>query len=84
MKYHIELPDWMVEESENLYSDSYKLGELSTINDTFYPGQGFHLFEDIVERFPERLDDVKIISDRGEGLSVEEFVEKLEQWTVLL
>lgn len=84
MKYYIELPESMVKESENLYSDNYKLGELSTINGTFYPGQGFHLFEDLVERFPDRLEEVDIISDRGTELSVEDFVEKLDEWTVLL
>lgn len=84
MKYYIELPEWMVEEAENLYSDNYKLGELSTINGTFYPGQGFHLFEDLVERFPEKLEEIEIKSDRGDSLSVEDFVEKLEEWTVLL
>lgn len=84
MKYYIELPESMIKESENLYSDNYKLGELSTINGTFYPGQGFHLFEDLVERFPDRLEEVDIISDRGTELSVEDFVEKLDEWTVLL
>ena len=84
MKYYIELPDSMVEESENLYSDNYKLGELSTINGTFYPGQGFHLFEDLVERFPDRLEEIEIKSDRGQSLTVNEFVENLEDWTVLI
>jgi len=84
MKYFILLPEQMVKESENLYSDNYMLGELSTFNGTFYPSQGFHLFEDIAERFPNKLEEVEIKSDKGDDLSVEEFVDKLEDWTVLL
>lgn len=82
MKYYIELPDHIVEQGSNIHNDTYQLGEESF--DTFYTDQGFHLFQDIVERFPDELESISIVASDGTSLGVEEFVDKLQEWTVLL
>lgn len=82
MTYYILLPDSLIEEDNNLHSPRYKIGEESF--DTFYPDQGYHLFEDIVERFPDLLEEVKIRTDQGDELSPEEFMEVLEELETVL
>lgn len=77
MTYYILLPESLIEEDNNLHSTQYKIGEESF--DTFYPDQGYHLFEDIVERFPDLLEEVEIKTDQGDELSPEEFMKKLEE-----
>jgi len=82
MKYYMELPEHVVEAGTNLHTDTYELGEESF--GTFYAGQGFHLFEDLVERFSDELENIVIVASDGTRLGVEEFVDLLEEWTVLI
>lgn len=82
MKYHILLPQELIESENNLNSTDYLLGEESF--GTFYPDQGYHLLEDLVERFPELLPHVKIKSSDGDELGVEEFLDHLDELTVLV
>lgn len=83
MTYYIKVPSQLVEsENTNLHTDEYKLGEESF--GTFYPSQGFHLFEDFADRFPDLLEEVEIRTDQNEELTPEEFVKKLEELTVLV
>jgi len=76
MTYYILLPESLVEGENNLHSTRYKIGEESF--DTFYPDQGYHLFEDVVGRFPDLLEEIEIRTDQGDELSPEEFMNKLE------
>lgn len=80
MKYYLELSEELVEHGANLHNDTYKLGEESF--GTFYAGQGFHLFEDLVDK--DELEHISIVASDGTSLGVEEFVDQLEEWTVLV
>ena len=83
MTYYIKIPERLVEsENTNLHTEEYELGEESF--GTFYPSQGFHLFEDLADRFPDLLEEAEIRTDQGEELTPEEFLEKLEDLTVLI
>lgn len=82
MTYYIKVPQELVEGDTNLHTDEYKLGEESF--GTFYPDQGYRLFEDFAERFPEVLEEIEIHTDQGDELSPEEFLERLEDLTVLV
>jgi hypothetical protein len=81
MTYYLLLPERLLEAENNLHSDRYELGESSF--GTFYPSQGYHLLEDLAERFPDVLSDVKVMTDQNEELSVEEFLEEIDEMTVL-
>jgi len=81
MTYYLLLPERLLDEQNNLHSDRYELGESSF--GTFYPLQGYHLLEDLAERFPDVLSDVKVMTDQNEELSVEEFLEEIDEMTVL-
>lgn len=82
MTYYIIVPERLVEGETNLHTDRYKLGESSF--GTFYPDQGYNLFEDIADRFPDLLEEIEIRTDQGDELSPEEFLESLEELTVLV
>lgn len=82
MTYYLLIPERLAEAENNLHTSRYELGEESF--GTFYPGQGFHLFEDLADRAPELLEDVTIRTDQDEALTIEEFLEKLEELTVLV
>ena len=82
MKYYLILPQELVESENNLNSTKYTLGEESF--DTFYPDQGYFLLEDLSERFPDLLPHVEVKASDGEGLTIEEFLERIEDLTVLV
>lgn len=81
MTYYILLPEKLVEEQNNLHTDRFKLGEESF--GTFYPSQGYFLLEDLADRFPDLLEQIEIKTDQAEDLSIEEFLDKLDDLTVL-
>lgn len=81
MTYYIIVPQELVEADTNIHTDQYKLGEESF--GTFYPDQGYYLLEDFAERFPDLLEQVEIRTDQDEELGVEEFLDKLDDLTVL-
>lgn len=82
MTYYLLIPERLVEGDTNLHTDQYKLGESSF--GTFYPGQGYHLLEDLADRFPDVLDEVTVKTDQDETLTIEEFLTEIEELTVLV
>lgn len=82
MTYYILIPESLIEKDNNLHSSRYKIGEESF--NTFYPDQGYHLFEDIVERFPDLLEKIEIRTDQGDNLTPEEFMKVLEELETVL
>lgn len=82
MTYYLLVPERLVEADTNLHTDEYKLGESSF--GTFYPGQGYNLLEDLADRFPDVLDEVKIKTDQNETLTIEEFLEEIDELTVII
>jgi hypothetical protein len=80
--YYLLIPERLVEANTNLHTDRYELGEESF--GTFYPEQGYYLFEDLTERAPSLLEEIEIRTDQDEGLTPEEFLERLEDLTVLV
>lgn len=82
MTYYLLLPERLVEAENNLHTDRYELGEESF--GTFYPEQGYFLFEDLADRAPEFLEEIEIRTDQDEDLTPEEFLERLEELTVLV
>ena len=82
MTYYLLIPERLVEGDTNLHTDQYKLGESSF--GTFYPGQGYHLLEDLADRFPDVLDEVTVKTDQDETLTIEEFLTEIDELTVLV
>lgn len=82
MKYYIILPQKLVNEENNLNSERYVLGEESF--GTFYPDQGYNLLEDLSDRFPELLPHIGIKTSEGEEIDIEEFLDRLDDLTVLV
>ena len=82
MTYYLLIPERLVEADTNLHTDRYELGEESF--GTFYPEQGYYLFEDLAKRFPKLLEEIEIRTDQDEGLTPEEFLERLEELTVVV
>lgn len=60
--------------------DSNLLGE-SSFN-TFYPGSGLRALMHIVDRNPELIPDIRIISDKSKLFSVEEFLDVIKNLRV--
>lgn len=82
MTYYLLLPEELIEEDNNLRTDRYELGEESF--GTFYPSQGYHLLEDMAERFPSLLEDVEVRTSKDDEMTVEEFLDHIEDLTVLV
>lgn len=82
MKYYIILPQELIKEENNLNSERYLLGEESF--GTFYPDQGYNLLEDLSDRFPELLPHIEIKTSEGEEIDIEEFLDRLDDLTVLV
>ena len=76
MTYYILLDNDSVEDiwDENI------LGEESF--GTFYTGNGFVAFKNIVMKQPELLETVAIIDERKNPYSVEEFLNLLNDWKI--
>tara|TARA_Y100000593_G_C4220382_1_gene291515 strand:+ start:238 stop:480 length:243 start_codon:yes stop_codon:yes gene_type:complete len=56
------------------------LGEESF--ETFYPSIGFMILQRILNDKPEIVETVKILDDKKNPYTIEEFVSKLEQWKI--
>jgi|TARA_R110000822_G_scaffold93744_1_gene215508 hypothetical protein len=77
MTYYILLKDDSVEDiwDENI------LGEESF--GTFYTGNGFKAFNNIVQRQPELLETVTIIDEKKNSHSVTEFLDLVGKWKIM-
>lgn len=73
MQYFILLPG---DTEKDTVLDSNLLGESSF--KSFYSGAGLRALMNIVDRNPEVLPDVRILTDTGVKLTVEEFLNELK------
>ena len=74
MRYHILLPG---DKEEDAYLDSNLLGE-NTGFGVFWAGAGLKILMSMVDKQPEVLPDVKIKTDKGKTLTVEEFLTQIK------
>ena len=77
MTYYILLKDDSVED----IWDKNILGEESF--GTFYTGNGFKAFNNIVQRQPELLETVTIIDEKKKSHSVTEFLDLVGKWKIM-
>ena len=56
------------------------LGEESF--ETFYPSIGFMILQRILNDKPEIVETIKILDDKKNPYTIEEFVNKLEKWKI--
>ena len=56
------------------------LGEESF--ETFYPSIGFMILQRILNDKPEIIETIRILDDKKNPYTIEEFVNKLEQWKI--
>jgi len=78
MTYFIKLTD---DTNEELMFDSNILGNESF--GTFYAERGMKSLMHILENHPEVLESIQIVTDKGNTLTVTEFVDKIGKLTVL-
>ena len=74
MKYFLLGPK---DTEESAHFESNELGEVSF--DTFYPGSALKVLMEITNSTPELLEQLTILTDRKEKLSISEFLERLEK-----
>ena len=73
MQYFIMLPG---DTEKDCIKDTNLLGEASF--NTFYAGLGLKALMKMVDKQPERLEHIRIKTDRNENLSVEEFLTRMQ------
>ena len=56
------------------------LGEESF--EIFYPSVGFMILQRILNQEPEIIETIKILDEKKNPYTIEEFVNKLEQWKI--
>ena len=66
-------------EKDALYETNV-LGEESF--ETFYPSIGFMILQRILNDKPEIVETIKILDDKKNPYTIEEFVNKLEKWKI--
>ena len=67
--YYILLPD---DTEEGVQYSTNTLGESSFKN--FWADQGFDIFERLVHKYPDTLDEIKIKDEKGKQYTPEEFL----------
>ena len=70
MRFYILLPD---DDFESLRSPNSLLGETSF--KSFYAENGFRALRNMIERYPDVLEDVSIIDDNMKKYSVSQFLD---------
>ena len=66
-------------EKDALYETNV-LGEESF--ETFYPSVGFMILQRILKDKPEIIETIKILDEKKNPYTIEEFVNKLEKWKI--
>jgi|TARA_R110000744_G_scaffold44817_2_gene99782 hypothetical protein len=56
------------------------LGEESF--NTFYPSVGFMILQRILNQRPDLIETIKILDDKKNSHTLEEFVNKMEKWKI--
>jgi|TARA_R110000822_G_scaffold180708_1_gene320416 hypothetical protein len=77
MKYYIMMPG---DTNESTIFESNLLGEVSF--KVFWAAQGLNALMKMVDRQPEMLEVVTIKTERGESISVEQFLERIQNLQV--
>ena len=76
MTYYILLND-----NEDLWDENI-LGEESF--GKFYTGNGFIALNNMIQKEPEALSDVKIVDERGSKYSITEFLATIKKFKIML
>ena len=76
MTYYILLND-----NEDLWDENI-LGEESF--GKFYTGNGFIALNNMIQKEPEALSDVKIVDERGSKYSITEFLDTIKKFEIIL
>ena len=66
-------------EKDALYETNV-LGEESF--NTFYPSVGFMILQRILNQRPDLIETIKILDDKKNSHTLEEFVNKMEKWKI--
>jgi len=77
MKYYIMMPG---DNAESSMFESNLLGEASF--KVFWAAQGLKALMKMVDQAPEMLETVTIKTERGESISVEQFLERIQNLSV--
>ena len=77
MKYYIMMPG---DNPESAMFESNLLGESSF--KVFWAAQGLKVLMSMVDRAPEMLEAVTIKTEKGESISVEQFLERIQNLSV--
>lgn len=77
MKYYIMMPG---DTNESTIFESNLLGEVSF--KVFWAAQGLNALMKMVDRQPEMLEVVTIKTEKGESISVEQFLERIQNLQV--
>jgi len=78
MMYYILLPD---DTDEGVQYSTNVLGESSFKN--FWAEQGFEIFERLVNKYPDTLDEIKIKDEKSKEYTVEEFLNIIEKLNLI-
>ena len=57
-------------------NSTYTLGEISF--NTFHTEDGFKILMNIVENYPDKLDDISIFDQQVKDYTIEEFLDKIK------
>jgi len=77
MKYYIMMPG---DNAESMMFESNLLGEASF--KVFWAAQGLTVLMKMVDKAPEMLEAVTIKTEKGESISVEQFLERIQNLSV--
>ena len=73
-QYFILLPD---DSEKDCINDCNRLGESSF--GTFYPETGLKILQKMINNHPEHLESVRIMNDKGNLMSVEDFLSEISK-----
>ena len=69
-----------VDTEKDVLFETNVLGEESF--ETFYPSIGFMILQRILNDKPEIIETIRILDDKKNPYTIEEFVNKLEKWKI--
>lgn len=78
MMYYILLPD---DEDEGVQYSTNVLGESSFKN--FWAEQGFEIFQRMVHKYPDTLEQIKIKDEKGKEYTPEQFLDVISKLNII-
>ena len=78
MMYYILLPD---DEDEGVQYSTNVLGETSFKN--FWAEQGFEIFQRMVHKYPDTLEQIKIKDEKGKEYTPEQFLHVISKLNII-